>query len=81
MNFRQPTQSQPSFKTRTKDMPMTQLPNDLGLLPGTFIKPLWRDMPSIFESPRDRLHMEWTWLKTLFTNYGRSVFPRNPTYI
>jgi hypothetical protein len=57
MNFRQPTQSQPSFKTRTKDMPMTQLPNDLGLLPGTFIKPLWRDMPSIFESPRDRLHM------------------------
>ncbi|KAJ5766515.1 uncharacterized protein N7511_004131 [Penicillium nucicola] len=70
MNFRQPTQSQPSFKSRTKGMPLSQLPSDLGLLPGTFVKPLWRDMPSIFRSPRERLHMEWTWLKTLFTNYG-----------
>lgn len=80
MNFRQPSQSQPSFKTRTKDMPMNQLPNDIGILPGTFVKPLWRDLPSIFKHPRDRLHFEWTWLKTLFTNYGRSVFPRHYKY-
>ncbi|CAG7958726.1 unnamed protein product [Penicillium salamii] len=69
VNFRPPSVAQPSFKTRTKDMKLTDLPNDIGLLPGTFVRPLWRDMPSIFQAPRDRLHMEWTWMKSFFSNY------------
>lgn len=73
VNFRPPSVAQPSFKTRTKDMKPSDLPNDIGLLPGTFVRPLWRDMPSIFQQPRERLHMEWTWMKSVFSNYTRSV--------
>ncbi|KAJ5780983.1 hypothetical protein N7457_006143 [Penicillium paradoxum] len=70
MNFRPPSQAQPAFKTKTKGMKLADLPNDIGLLPGTFVRPLWRDMPSIFTAPRDRLHMEWTWIKAWLSNFG-----------
>ncbi|KAJ5555581.1 hypothetical protein N7535_008016 [Penicillium sp. DV-2018c] len=73
MNFRPPSQAQPAFKTKTKDIKLSDLPNDIGVLPGTFVRPLWRDMPSIFKAPRDRLYMEWIWLKSWFTNYGSVI--------
>ena len=50
-------------------MSRADLPQDIGLLPGTFIKPLWRDMPSIFQQPKERLHYEWLWLKSWFQNF------------
>ncbi|KKA18506.1 hypothetical protein T310_7543 [Rasamsonia emersonii CBS 393.64] len=53
----------PSTRSRTRDIPRESLPQDIGLLPGTFIRPLWRDMPSIFHQPRERLRMEWLSLK------------------
>ncbi|KAL1998506.1 hypothetical protein VTN02DRAFT_6054 [Thermoascus thermophilus] len=61
--------AQPSTKTRNRTLPWSDRPQDIGLLPGTFIRPLWRDMPSLFEQPRQRLHMEWLWLKTGFQNF------------
>ncbi|KAJ5965903.1 hypothetical protein N7481_012617 [Penicillium waksmanii] len=67
-NFSPRTTSQPSMKVRSKDLLANQLPNDIGLLPGTFVRPLWRDMPSVFDKPRDRLQMEWTWIKAWFQN-------------
>ncbi|KAJ5816791.1 hypothetical protein N7447_009024 [Penicillium robsamsonii] len=70
MNFRPPSQAQPSFKTRSQGMKLADLPNDIGILPGTFVRPLWRNMPSIFTAPRDRWHMEWTWIKAWLSNYG-----------
>lgn len=73
MNFRPPSQVQPAFKTRTQGMRIADLPNDIGILPGTFVRPLWRDMPSIFKAPRDRWHMEWTWLKAWLSNHARLV--------
>lgn len=72
-NFKPASVSQPSMKSRAKDVMMHQLPNDIGLLPGTFVRPMWRDMPSIFQEPRDRLRMEWTWLKSVFQGYARWV--------
>lgn len=66
--------AQPSQKVRmAKEMTMYKgdLPNDIGLLPGTFIKPLWRDLPSIFENPRLRLRFEWLWLKSGLQNFLR----------
>ncbi|KAJ5162355.1 hypothetical protein N7492_007747 [Penicillium capsulatum] len=69
-NFSPPSMAQPSLKTRSRDaMSTSQMPNDIGLLPGTFVRPLWRDLPSIFQSPKDRWLMEWTWMKTLFQSY------------
>lgn len=67
--------AQPSTKTRTRTLPWSVLPQDIGLLPGTFIRPLWRDMPSLFEQPRQRLHMEWLWLKSGFQNFLGWVSP------
>ncbi|KAJ5397136.1 hypothetical protein N7509_005249 [Penicillium cosmopolitanum] len=68
-NFSPRTASQPSMKVRSKDLLANQLPNDIGLLPGTFVRPLWRDLPSVFDTPRDRLQMEWTWIKAWFQNF------------
>ncbi|KAF7585337.1 hypothetical protein BBP40_011221 [Aspergillus hancockii] len=60
--------AQPSMRTRGMGLSRSELPQDIGLLPGTYIRPLWRDMPSIFTQPTERLQMEWLWLKTGFQN-------------
>ncbi|KAE8151926.1 hypothetical protein BDV25DRAFT_128415 [Aspergillus avenaceus] len=64
---------QPSMKTRGKTMSRHDLPQDLGVLPGTFIKPRWRELPSIFQFPRERLQFEWLWIKTGFMNFASLV--------
>jgi protein MBA1 len=65
---------QPSMKTRTKEAMRGQaMPNDIGLLPGTFVRPLWRDMPSVFKEPKNVLRMQWTWMKSVFQNFTRCV--------
>lgn len=63
----------PSTRSRTRELPRESLPQDLGLLPGTFIRPLWRDMPSIFHQPRERLRMEWLSWKSWAQNLTRYV--------
>jgi len=69
-NFNAPGLTQPSMKTRAKEaMRAQQMPNDIGLLPGTFIRPLWRDTPSIFQAPKDVWMVQWTWVKSLFQNW------------
>ncbi|PYH98735.1 hypothetical protein BO71DRAFT_394898 [Aspergillus ellipticus CBS 707.79] len=61
--------AQPSMKTRSREISRADLPQDIGLLPGTFIRPLWRDMPSLFAQPQERLRMEWLWIKSGFQNF------------
>jgi protein MBA1 len=67
------------MRSRVKDMSMSDLPMDLGLLPGTFIRPMWRNLPSIFSHPKERLRMEWIWLKMAVQNFigwvSRANFP------
>ncbi|KAL2219136.1 hypothetical protein M432DRAFT_545617 [Thermoascus aurantiacus ATCC 26904] len=61
---------QPSKKIlASRELARTAPTQDFGLLPGTFIRPLWRDMPSFFEQPRQRLHLEWLSLKTAVQNF------------
>ncbi|PYH44961.1 uncharacterized protein BP01DRAFT_272376, partial [Aspergillus saccharolyticus JOP 1030-1] len=62
--------AQPSTRTRTRAMARSELPQDLGLLPGTYIRQLWRDMPSIFRQREERFRLEWLWLKTAFQNFA-----------
>lgn len=69
------------MKSRAKDVMKSQLPNDIGLLPGTFVKPMWRDLPSIFQDPRDRFRMEWTWIKSVFQGYARWVCMGNTMFL
>ncbi|PLB52357.1 hypothetical protein P170DRAFT_453761 [Aspergillus steynii IBT 23096] len=61
--------AQPSMRTRGSELSRADLPQDIGLLPGTVVRPLWRDMPSIFTQPSERLRMEWLWMKTSFQNF------------
>ncbi|RHZ70526.1 hypothetical protein CDV55_104968 [Aspergillus turcosus] len=67
ISIKQP--AQPSMKTRGRELSRSELPQDIGLLPGTFIRPLWRDMPSIFQQPKERLRLEWLWLKNAAQNF------------
>ncbi|KAJ5884983.1 hypothetical protein N7495_009493 [Penicillium taxi] len=62
--------SQPSMKLRQKEALQSQMKymNDIGLLPGTFVRPKWAELPSIFQAPRDRLLLEWNWLKASVQN-------------
>ncbi|KAL4885012.1 hypothetical protein BJY04DRAFT_181160 [Aspergillus karnatakaensis] len=76
VGVRQP--AQPSMKSRGQQLVRSELPQDIGLLPGTFIRPLWRDLPSIFQQPRERLHFEWLWLKSWFQNFlGLVVYSKS----
>ncbi len=47
------------------------MPDDIGILPGTFIRPVWKNMPSIFWHPKQRLQMEWLSLKMRVQNFIR----------
>ncbi|KAL2866021.1 uncharacterized protein BJX67DRAFT_152350 [Aspergillus lucknowensis] len=71
LSVRQP--AQPSMKSRGMNLSRAELPQDIGLLPGTFIRPLWRDLPSIFQQPNERLRFEWLWLKSGFQNFASLV--------
>lgn len=66
-----------SMNNRMKDA-MTKLdrnafPDDLGLLPGTFVRPRMKDMPSLFTDFKRRWKMEWTGFKSSLQGFGRSV--------
>ncbi|THC98030.1 hypothetical protein EYZ11_002456 [Aspergillus tanneri] len=75
ISMKQP--AQPSMRTRGRELARADLPQDIGLLPGTFIRPLWRDMPSIFQQPSERLRMEWLWLKSGVQNFlGMVVYSK-----
>ncbi|EFE33843.1 uncharacterized protein ARB_07308 [Trichophyton benhamiae CBS 112371] len=47
------------------------VPDDIGILPGTFIRPVWQNLPSWFSDPKTRLHMEWMHWKMKFLNFMR----------
>lgn len=64
-----PVQAQPALRSKVKDMLKGDDAHDFGLLPGTFIKPLGKDMPSPIEQPRERLRMEWLWIKRSVENF------------
>jgi protein MBA1 len=66
-----------SLKTRAKELSLDTMPTDLGLLPGTFVKPEEKNLPSFFKEPKDRLRMEWVWLKNWCQNVAGyfSLFP------
>ena len=67
-NFAPKLPPQQSMLARMRDIDPEQIPTDFGVLPGTFIKPEGKDMPSFFKQPKERLRFEWVWLKSWFTS-------------
>ncbi|PGH34832.1 hypothetical protein GX50_02393 [[Emmonsia] crescens] len=61
--------SKNQMKQALKNIRPEDIPDDLGLLPGTYIRPLWRNMPSIFRYPKERLWMEWVSVKSKFQDF------------
>ncbi|OAX82246.1 hypothetical protein ACJ72_03409 [Emergomyces africanus] len=61
--------SKNQLKQALKSIRPEDIPDDMGLLPGTFIRPLWRNMPSIFKYPKERLWMEWVSLRAKFQDF------------
>ncbi|KAK2743396.1 hypothetical protein FQN57_004861 [Myotisia sp. PD_48] len=45
------------------------IPDDIGLLPGTFVRPVWGNLPSLFSEPRRRWQMEWMTIKMNVQNF------------
>ncbi|WEW57514.1 hypothetical protein PRK78_002981 [Emydomyces testavorans] len=68
-----------SMKNRVKETMSAanrdMIPDDVGLLPGTFIRPVWKNMPSIFKDPKLRLRMEWMSLKMKVMNFISGDIP------
>lgn len=67
--LRAPTMRQPSQKSMKTNMEEAKkkmmVPDDMGLLPGTFVTPPWSRRPNI-AAPMGRLKWEWLRLKTRF---------------
>ncbi|QSS53991.1 hypothetical protein I7I53_01420 [Histoplasma capsulatum var. duboisii H88] len=62
--------SKNQVKEALRSMKEGSIPDDMGLLPGTFIRPLWRNMPSIFKYPKERLWMEWVSVRAKFQDFA-----------
>ncbi|PGH26695.1 hypothetical protein AJ80_01641 [Polytolypa hystricis UAMH7299] len=69
--------AQMSMKNRMKDafanVRKDGIPDDVGLLPGTFVRPVWANMLSIFSNPKGRLRLEWAWLKSRVVDFSSVV--------
>ncbi|KAF3482322.1 uncharacterized protein GIQ15_05081 [Arthroderma uncinatum] len=65
--------AQMSSKTRMDEtmrgIARNMVPDDLGLLPGTFVRPVWKNLPSIFLEPKMRWRMEWMYWKSKVQNF------------
>ena len=67
--------AQQSLKVKMKEAMATlkkeTLPDEFGLLPGTFVRPLGKNLPTIWKDYRDRLLMEKTWARSWFMGVAR----------
>lgn len=67
--------AQKSMKVAAREaMKGDAIPNDFGLLPGTFVMPSRPKRPSMFRSPRLRLQLEWRRLKTRVIDLGSVTY-------
>lgn len=67
----QPTPRMQGLRSRMKDLKKTDIPSDLGLLPGTYVRPSGKNLPSWFRRPKTRLKIEWKWIETKFKHFLR----------
>ena len=68
-----PSHAQPGTRSRMQTVPASELPDDFGLVPETFVRPTAWDKgeatggkklaPSWFGETRKRVRMEWYWVK------------------
>lgn len=74
-NFNAKSQTQASMKARNREaMQMAQAPLEVQWLPGTFVRPLWRNTPSVFTHPKEAWRLQWAWATAKFKDFVSYVF-------
>lgn len=62
--------AQQGMRSRMKNLSRNEIPNDLGLMPQTLIRPPRQALPKLFSADwKQRLQFEWTWTRTRFQNF------------
>ncbi len=68
------TADKKSRKVKMKGVSGSQIPDDLGIISQTFIRPPNSEMPRLFGSTwKTRLKLEWLWAKTRVQNFSSYV--------
>jgi hypothetical protein len=67
---------QQGMRSRMKNLSRQEIPNDLGILPQTLIRPPPQDLPKLLSADwKRRIKFEWLWTKTRFQNFFTYVPP------
>jgi hypothetical protein len=67
---------QQGMRSRMKNLSRQEIPNDLGILPQTLIRPPSQDLPKLLGADwKRRMKFEWLWTKTRFQNFFTYVPP------
>jgi hypothetical protein len=67
---------QQGMRSRMKNLSRQEIPNDVGILPQTLIRPPPQDLPKFLGADwKRRLKFEWLWTKTRFQNFFTYVPP------
>lgn len=75
-NIMKQVTAQQGMRSRMKNMSRQEIPNDLGLLPRTLIRPPAQDLPKLFGADwKQRLKFEWLWIRTRFQNFFTYALP------
>jgi protein MBA1 len=68
--------AQQGMRSRMKNLSRQEIPNDLGLMPQTFIRPPPQDLPKLFSADwKQRMKVEWLWTRTRFQNFFTYALP------
>ena len=60
-----------SRRVEMKGVSGSRIPDDIGIIPQTFIRPSNSEMPRLFGSTwKTRLKLEWLWARTRAENFG-----------
>lgn len=66
---------QQGMRSRMKNLSRQEIPNDLGLMPQTLIRPPRQDLPKFFSADwKQRIKFEWLWTRTRFQNFFTYAF-------
>jgi hypothetical protein len=67
---------QQGMRSRMKNLSRQEIPNDLGLMPQTLIRPPRQNLPKLFSADwKQRIKFEWLWTRTRFQNFFTYAFP------
>ena len=62
--------AQQGLRSRMKNLSRQEIPDDLGLIPQTLIRPPRQALPRLFSADwKRRLKFEWAWTRTRFQNF------------